>query len=264
MDARSLTGDSEPDKKRCTKCGEDKPLTEYSLLRRGGDKLRAMCNACKVAYARHWSRADRKSSARYLAAIKEKRRAQAIAEHAARLAAITEKLCRTCGQTKPTSDFYPKKGGGFRPACKTCSTAGARRWLAENAERCAANIAAWRERNRDHCKAYREANRERHLEASRRYKREHPDKTLDACHRHKARLKNAPAVEKVSRLEIAERDGWICHICGKPVTKKNWSLDHLTPLSKGGEHTAKNIALAHRICNSRRGPGRLPAQLRLF
>jgi 5-methylcytosine-specific restriction endonuclease McrA len=42
------------------------------------------------------------------------------------------------------------------------------------------------------------------------------------------------------------------------------TLDHLIPLSKGGNHTSDNLALAHGRCNSRRGAGRIPAQLRLL
>lgn len=41
------------------------------------------------------------------------------------------------------------------------------------------------------------------------------------------------------------------------------TMDHLVPLSKGGDHSWENVALAHRSCNSKRGAGRLPAQLRL-
>ena len=64
--------------------------------------------------------------------------------------------------------------------------------------------------------------------------------------------------EKFSHLEIYERDGWICQICGKKVDKKlkypnqlSASLDHIVPLSKGGSHSRSNVQLAHWICNVR-------------
>lgn len=57
--------------------------------------------------------------------------------------------------------------------------------------------------------------------------------------------------EKVDPLYIYERDNWRCGICGKKVTKRSEaSLDHIIPLSKGGGHTAVNLQLAHRLCNS--------------
>jgi 5-methylcytosine-specific restriction endonuclease McrA len=61
--------------------------------------------------------------------------------------------------------------------------------------------------------------------------------------------------------EIYDRDGGRCHICGKRVTFERMTLDHLVPVSKGGEHVALNVRIAHGSCNSSRGAGRLPAQL---
>jgi hypothetical protein len=69
--------------------------------------------------------------------------------------------------------------------------------------------------------------------------------------RHRKRT-NGPS-ERFSLTEIAERDGWRCHLCGERVTRATWSLDHLVPVSCGGTHTRTNVALAHCICNSRRG-----------
>jgi hypothetical protein len=80
----------------------------------------------------------------------------------------------------------------------------------------------------------------------------------------RALLLNAPSVECIDRAAIIARDKSICHICKKPVRKVDITLDHLIPLSQGGPHTAQNLAVAHFSCNSRRGAGRLPAQLRLF
>jgi 5-methylcytosine-specific restriction endonuclease McrA len=83
----------------------------------------------------------------------------------------------------------------------------------------------------------------------------------------KIRRKRAVAgttVEPVNREAVAARDGWRCCICGGKVTRRDWSLDHIVPLSQGGTHTYANVALAHRGCNSARGVGRLPSQAPLF
>lgn len=97
------------------------------------------------------------------------------------------------------------------------------------------------------------------------WKRANPD----AIRRHKAlryaRIRGASPAVPISHRDIAERDGWRCHICGKKVTEKTWSLDHLIPLSKGGPHIPENVALAHVNCNSERYVGNhIPAQLRLL
>ena len=50
--------------------------------------------------------------------------------------------------------------------------------------------------------------------------------------------------------EIAERDGWRCHICSRQVKPCDASLDHLIPISDGGVHKKANVRLAHHRCNS--------------
>lgn len=82
-----------------------------------------------------------------------------------------------------------------------------------------------------------------------------------ARHRRRARLKDAKS-ESFAAREIHERDGWVCQLCGKPTrpdlpSGHNLypSLDHITPLSKGGDHTRANTQCAHRICNSYKNDG---------
>lgn len=73
---------------------------------------------------------------------------------------------------------------------------------------------------------------------------------------------------KINLHTLYHRDRGICHICGKPCDWTDYKIneqgykvygnlyptrDHLIPKSKGGEHSYQNIALAHLICNSRRG-----------
>ena len=84
------------------------------------------------------------------------------------------------------------------------------------------------------------------------------------CMLRRARKKNAPVAERIDRAAIIARDLNICHICKTFVPPEDMTLDHLIPLSRGGNHAAANLAVAHRRCNSRRGTGILPSQLRLL
>lgn len=72
-----------------------------------------------------------------------------------------------------------------------------------------------------------------------------------------------------SMTEVAERDGYRCHLCRKPVDmtlsgndKRGPTIDHLIPLCAGGDDVLENVALAHRSCNCARG-SRGIVQLRL-
>lgn len=61
-----------------------------------------------------------------------------------------------------------------------------------------------------------------------------------------------------------KRECRVCHICGLPIDPDlkaphplSFSVDHLAPVSMGGDVTSRgNVAAAHRICNMKRGTGR--------
>ena len=64
-------------------------------------------------------------------------------------------------------------------------------------------------------------------------------------------------VEPVRYETLYDRDQGICQICGMSVPRdkfadNSWggTIDHIVPLSKGGEHSLSNCQLTHRICNS--------------
>lgn len=60
-------------------------------------------------------------------------------------------------------------------------------------------------------------------------------------------------VQRITRLLI-DRYGAKCAICGKEIrNKKDLTLDHIKPLSKGGLTTLENCQLACRKCNSQKG-----------
>jgi hypothetical protein len=65
---------------------------------------------------------------------------------------------------------------------------------------------------------------------------------------------------RISVELIAKRDHYICHLCNqivdmdiKRTDKMGATIDHLLPISKGGLDTMENVALAHWICNIRKG-----------
>ena len=82
------------------------------------------------------------------------------------------------------------------------------------------------------------------------------------------RLKGVTVIDKdITLKDLFIRDKGVCHICGR---RCNWddcywenrvffagndypSIDHVVPISKGGEHSWENIKLAHRVCNSVKG-----------
>jgi 5-methylcytosine-specific restriction endonuclease McrA len=46
-----------------------------------------------------------------------------------------------------------------------------------------------------------------------------------------------------------------CQICKRPIGDGKWEIDHIIPLSKGGDDTPDNWQLAHPSCNRAKGGG---------
>lgn len=87
--------------------------------------------------------------------------------------------------------------------------------------------------------------------------------------RRRARIAAVPS-KTYRAVDVYERDGWRCHLCGESTRRDGrWphpkapTIDHLVPISAGGGDTLANVATAHSICNTRRGASG-PAQLRLI
>ena len=83
----------------------------------------------------------------------------------------------------------------------------------------------------------------------------------DHCRRRRA-MKLGAECDGYTTAEIAERDGYICQWweCGKIVDMAlsgldQWgpTIDHRTPLTRGGDDTRDNVQLMHRVCNIIKG-----------
>lgn len=144
-----------------------------------------------------------------------------------------------------------------------------------------------RERERVYMRQYRTLHRERIREQQARWYCENRDRLLERAKEHREaqdpevrRLyfaeyyqQNKPAyrersritglsrraqkrnqfVEKVDPQEVYERHQGMCGICGDPVDRDCFHIDHIVPLARGGEHSYSNCQPAHPLCNYRKG-----------
>ncbi|EMD8985967.1 HNH endonuclease [Pseudomonas aeruginosa] len=75
-------------------------------------------------------------------------------------------------------------------------------------------------------------------------------------------IKRNVTVERIDPIKIFERDGWVCHLCGRKTLKSKRGtlhkrapeLEHIVALADGGTHTWGNLACACSSCNRRKGP----------
>ncbi len=64
---------------------------------------------------------------------------------------------------------------------------------------------------------------------------------------------------KFSRRNVFERDEYTCQYCGRRFERSQFTLDHVTPRSRGGITSWENVLLACAQCNTRKGD-RLPGE----
>jgi 5-methylcytosine-specific restriction endonuclease McrA len=107
----------------------------------------------------------------------------------------------------------------------------------EQAARTAAYLRKWQAANPDRVRSGRQA----WLAANKDVQRRH-------LKRRKIRHRGA-FVEHVEPLAVLELDDGVCGICGEDVDPVDFHVDHIIPLSRGGEHSYANTQPVHPKCN---------------
>lgn len=145
------------------------------------------------------------------------------------------KKCRTCNIEKDSTEYYKDSN-----RCRSCDREYLRNWEKKNPEK-----------TRKYWQESYTRNSESIQKGCRNWELNHSNRVTTLQHRRRALLK-AAFIEDVSLDELYKRDCGICGICGNLCNKLEASIDHIIPLSKGGEHSYKNTQLAHRRCNSQK------------
>lgn len=183
------------------------------------------------------------------------------------------KRCTRCGASKDEADF-PKRAAsrdGLDPKCRACAAEVSRANYARNTERVLERSRAYRHANRERLRptraSWRRANAERMRSARQKWAAAHPDLDREAKKRYRdanpekgravvlarrARIAGSRLFGRVSLQAVRQRDRDLCWLCGQPVTEAELSFDHAVPLKLGGEHSERNLRVAHRSCNSRK------------
>ncbi len=133
---------------------------------------------------------------------------------------------------------------------------------ATHQQRDADRARAWRDANPDQAKRNRDRylreNAERLKDARRAYRAANRDLIRALNNRRKARLRNV-AVNDLTGAEwvaiVVQYDGR-CAYCG--CTPDRITMDHVIPISKGGNHTASNVVPACGPCNFAKNDGPAP------
>lgn len=84
---------------------------------------------------------------------------------------------------------------------------------------------------------------------------DHYDWARDAQRR--ALRLGATIADRVEREDVLQADGWRCYLCGvdtriaaSPFDPRSATVDHVIPISKGGQHVRENLRCCCLGCNS--------------
>lgn len=209
--------------KTCAKCGEFKSYESYpkNKTKKGGFAER--CKGCKSV--------DDKLS-------HQKNRERRI-----------EKM----------KNYYEENKEQFLKDCKI--------YREENKTQIAEYKKLWAERNKEHKleqeKNWRENNKERNIEMKKNWYRKNRDRVYSSTLKRRSN-KHYVSFTPVQRTMLLNRDNWTCKCCGTQVHDLNvggnenrhlWDneqkahIDHIIPISKGGDSTPENLQVLCRTCN---------------
>lgn len=179
------------------------------------------------------------------------------------------RTCAECNERKQLEDFHRDKRAplGRRPSCKTCRTA------VETA-RYNADPEAHRERMRQFRRDNLEHVRQREANAYLKHREARIESAIEHSHIRRARIQQNGYERGVTVPALRKKHGDHCHYCGVLMTFGRSSkgtrpanlatLEHLTPIARGGSHTWGNTALSCWACNISKSSRDYPNRLMLI
>lgn len=166
--------------------------------------------------------------------------------------------CQQCTEWKVLTDYHldPSSPLGRKAVCRTCRSAVER---ARHHQSRDANVA----RSRAYRAAHLDERRAKEAEAYERNREARIAAATERVHLRRARLATTPNDRGVTLTTLRKRDGDQCHYCQTTMVFASFkkgerpdnmaTLEHKTPVSKGGSHSWNNCVLACWRCNITKG-----------
>ena len=176
------------------------------------------------------------------------------------------KICTKCKQEKALTEFHKdkQKRDGLTSSCKSCQKEGRAKYYVDNREAIAARQAEYYADNKEAKAAYRAEYYLNNREAEVAYKAEYYSDPANNL-RHRAVLSHNQSLRKVA----AQNDGVKPFVCPEEAeliieflmaartlseqTGIAFEVDHIVPISKGGQHCLSNLQCITRADNRAKG-----------
>ena len=208
------------DSKICTKCGETKPLDGgFYRDKSARDGRQARCKACAKAYHADWYAKNRDEVLAHQAEYRQENRDTILARKA---------------------EYYAEN--------RDAALAYRAEYYAKNRDEVLAQQAKHRARPEVKARMAEYYARPEVKARKAEYRQAHPEIWWESQYRLRSqRFGFEPVVDHFTRAELIAKWGDACYLCGG-----EWDqLEHVTPVSRGGEHSLDNCRPACEPCNRR-------------
>ncbi len=219
-----------PAKKTCSKCKTVMPASNFGKKRSEKNGLRTACKPCEAKAAK---------------ISYEKNRETRIASSAAWAAKNPEKKKELAKRT------YYKNHASRRARCKIAYEANKAEVLARSKDAYHTNVEL-REKKKKASRVYYEDNSAARVDYQQQYRKLYPERYHTWTNNRRVRKKQADGKCSPDEWQaILEQFGGYCAYCLRHESDcGKLSIDHMTPLSKGGGNDADNLIPACKPCNS--------------
>lgn len=181
--------------------------------------------------------------------------------------------CISCGESQPLGRFH-RLHNGYKKVCKLCISKRNKKYRTQSPEKISRrnkkyyesvkNTKSYKEKSKIRGKAYREANPEKWKEKSKKWYEKNKDRVSERSRkwailnrekrvaneqrRRFAKVKNGQNDLTSVQIEILKSQTPFCNYCYD--FDAELTVDHVIPISKGGQNTLSNVVIACRSCNS--------------
>lgn len=245
-----------PEAKVCTKCGAEKPATEFYVKDKRTGRLFARCKACHNAetLAKYKAGGD-EAKAKHLAyyhANKDER-----GDYAAKYRQENKEKCAAMSRRSRLAKLeeYRQRQRDYKAANREMVLAKNKEYRDNNRDAINARARVYRENNRTvllrRVKAWKRANEERWAAIHRKWRQTHKELVRAAGHRRRARLsESAENYTAEQWLALKAAVEYTCLCCGRQEPEIQLTVDHIVPVSKGGGNGIEQIQPLCGECNN--------------
>ena len=166
------------------------------------------------------------------------------------------KICSKCGLEKDSTEYFKQKQNkdGLSGFCKKCHNKTINKDKRSRYEKEYWSRPENKNRRRQIVKKSALKNKEHHKEVRKEYLKTdsglNAQRKSDQVNRCKGK---GVYIEHVDPLELYNEQNGICYMCFESFDFKCMEMDHMIPISKGGQHKKSNVKMCCPTCNKKKG-----------